>query len=543
MSIPKEPRQLMINLMYLVLTALLALNVSAEVMNAFFTLDEGNQASIATVNSQLDSTVKGLKNLLSDDSKAKYKPIEPAVDKVRADVSTFGAYIDDLRDKLVDAGGDKNGKVDEGDFTISYGKEVPKGKKNKDITTRILVEEGAGEELKAKILQVKQQMVDSYTKLLNEHGEKFGLKPAEVQNRIANIANNLPLNIDDETWQLPKLKKKSWADFKFRQMPLAAVMPLLSQMQADAKSSEAALVNSMAELAGGRTVEFDAFFPVVQAEKSYVIKGEPFKAKISVGTYSSSLNPSDIGIYVGGQKLRVNKDGVAEYTGSSSKVGQTKLELRAEVKNPLTGEVSKGKSTYTYEVGERSVAISADKMNVFYIGVKNPISVSAAGVSSNELKVSISGGGGKMTNTGSNSWDIDVTKPTADCKINVSGGGMNANKVFRVKRIPDPVARLGKKADGSMGNGEFKAQQGLIPWLDNFDFDAKCKIQGFNLVKVAKRADPVEATNQGGRFNDKAGRLVRSAKPGDTFYFENVKARCPGDAAGRKINSLVFRIK
>ena len=62
-------------------------------------------------------------------------------------------------------------------------------------------------------------------------------------------------------------------------------------------------------------------------------------------------------------------------------------------------------------------------------------------------------------------------------------------------------------------------------------------------MKVSKRADPVEAPNQGGTFQGTAADLVRSAKPGDIFYFENVKARCPGDKAGRKINSLVFRIK
>ena len=481
MSIPKEPRQLMINLMYLVLTALLALNVSAEVMNAFFTLDEGNKASISTVNSQLDQTVNGLKSLLSDESKAKYRAIEPAVDKVRQDVDAFNVYIDGIRDQLLDKSGNMNGQVDEGDYTTDHGKIVPKGKKNKDVTTRMLVEEGLGEELKNQILGVKQKMVETYSTLLNENGEKFGLKPEEIKSRIDNIGNNLPLKVDDETWKLSE-DKKSWADFKFRQMPVAAVMPLLSQMQSDAKSSEASLVNSMAELAGGRVVEFDAFFPVVQAEKSYVIKGEPFKAKISVGTYSSSLNPSDIGIYVEGNKLPVNKDGIAEYTASTGGVGTKTLRLRAEVKNPLTGETSKGESTYTYEVGERSVAISADKMNVFYIGVKNPISVSAAGVSSNDLKVNISGGGGTMTKTGSNSWDVTVTTPTDDCKINVSGGGMNANKQFRVKRIPDPVARLGNKDDGSMGNGEFKVQKGLIAWLDNFDFEARCDIQTFTIV-------------------------------------------------------------
>jgi hypothetical protein len=154
---------------------------------------------------------------------------------------------------------------------------VPKGKKNKDVTTRMLVDEGMGEELKKKILDTREAMVTTYTNLLNQHGETFGLRETEIKNRIENIGNNLPFGIDDETWKESK-DKKSWADFKFRQMPLAAVLPLMSQMQSDAKSSEAALLNNMAELAGGRVVEFDAFFPVVQAEKAYVIRGEPFKA-------------------------------------------------------------------------------------------------------------------------------------------------------------------------------------------------------------------------------------------------------------------------
>jgi hypothetical protein len=83
----------------------------------------------------------------------------------------------------------------------------------------------------------------------------------------------------------------------------------------------------------------------------------------------------------------------------------------------------------------------------------------------------------------------------------------------------------------------------LIAWLDNFDFDAKCNIQGFTLVRTAKRQDPVESINNGGSYNAKTKRLVEQAKPGDTYYFDNVKARCPGDRAGRKINSMVFRIK
>ncbi|MFK7932855.1 MAG: GldM family protein [Saprospiraceae bacterium] len=540
MSIPKEPRQLMINLMYLVLTALLALNVSAEVMNAFFTLDDGNKASIATVNTQLDSTVDGLKNLLSDDSKAKYRPIEPAIDEVRSLVSDFNSYVNGVRDQLIDAAGDQDGQVGDGDYKESYGKLVPKGKKNKDVTTRMLVDEGKGEELKAKLLETKEAMIKVYSDLLNEYGEKpFGLNAQEVEKRIQSIAVSMPFGIEtEEEWS--STGKTSWSDYKFRQMPLAAVLPLMSKMQSDATSSEAAMVNSMAELAGGRTVEFNSFFPVVQAKKAYVIKGDPFEAEISVGTYSTSLNPDDIGIYVDGRKLSVNSEGKATYTTRTSSTGKQSIKLKAVVKNPLTGEVSEGTGSYDYEVGVRSASVSADKMNVFYIGVDNPVSVTVAGASSNEIKVrasgaTIKGSRGKYTVTGSRPGEATIT---------VSGGGLPpTNFDFRVKRIPDPVARLSKSNGGAMGNGEFKAQGGVGAFLDGFDFDAKCNIQGYNLTRVAKRQDPVSAPNRGARYTDKAKRLVMAAKPGDIYYFDNVKARCPGDAAGRKINSMVFNIK
>jgi len=99
------------------------------------------------------------------------------------------------------------------------------------------------------------------------------------------------------------------------------------------------------------------------------------------------------------------------------------------------------------------------------------------------------------------------------------------------------------KKGGLMGNGEFKAQGGLAAILEGFDFDAKCKIQGYELTRVAKRQDPVSANNPGARWSSDSKRLVNAAKPGDTYYFDNVKSRCPGDSAGRKLPSIVFKIK
>ena len=130
-----------------------------------------------------------------------------------------------------------------------------------------------------------------------------------------------------------------------------------------------------------------------------------------------------------------------------------------------------------------------------------------------------------------------------ECRVNVSGGGLRDSKVFRVKRIPDPVARLSKSQGGAMGNGEFKAQGGVGAFLDDFDFDASCIVQGFRLTYITPGQPPVESVNAGARYTAYSRQLVNLAKPGDIYHFDNVKTRCPGDLAARPVNSMVFQIK
>ncbi|PHI18565.1 hypothetical protein CEQ90_17235 [Lewinellaceae bacterium SD302] len=550
MSIPKEPRQLMINIMYLVLTALLALNVSAEVMNAFFTLDKGNKNSIAVVDEQLDATVGGLNELLKDESKAKYRPIQPAIAEVRGITQEFNRYVDDLRNTLIDAAGNNDGEVNAGDFKEGYDGQLTyiKGKKNKDVTTRLMVDgqdlpKPLGEELKEKIIDTRERLIAAYRGLIEneENAKAFGLNATQVEGFVQSVAQEMPFDIEsDEEWQAVS-DKDSWRQYKFYHMPVAAVLPLLSQMQSDLKVSEANMVNNMAQLAGGKVVEFDAFFPVIAADKSYVVGGESIKAKVSVGTYSTSLDPENVRITAGGRTLSMNEDGTADLTIPASGSGQKTIPLTVSVTNPLTGEVTEGDGEFTYEVGSRSVAVSADKMNVFYIGVDNPISISASGVSSNDVRVSASG---PITLSGSGPSRIVRASGPGDAKINVSANGSNLGSFdFRVKRIPNPEARLGTSNGGTMGNGEFKAQGGVLAILEGFDFEARCNIAGFELVYVPQRDDPIPSNNGGPAYNAASRRLVDRAKPGDIYYFNNVRAKCPGDKVTRKINTMVFKIK
>ena len=503
----------MINLMYLVLTALLALNISAEVMNAFFTLNKGIRNSSEIVENTNQQILANIQKQADAYKNEKNQQFVKSAQEAKQVVDEFVAYVEGISTDLFAGAGGPSEKDPS----------KPKHIKDKDVTTRMLV--GIGAE-KGKGYELEQKLTETRDKLL-----------AIVNNDPA-LTASLPLKLDE----IPSTSEaKNWVDYNFKQMPVAAVFPILSKLQNDAKASGTSILNHLFKQVSGEDIKFDAFEPVISAKKGYVIKGETYEAEVFLSAYSTSSSGST-SISVNGSGLAV-RDGKATYTAGTSSIGTKDYNVSITVTNPLTGEKKSYQKTFQYEVGERSVAVSADKMNVFYIGVENPISVSAAGISSNELKVSASGGGASIKKTGSNNYTVEVSTPTDDCRVNVSGGGLSDSKQFRVKRIPDPVARLSKSAGGSMGSGEFKAQGGVGAFLDNFDFDAKCQIQGFNLTRVPKRQDPISAVNPGGKYSDQASRLVEAAKPGDVYYFDNVKARCPGDAAGREINSLVFTIK
>lgn len=516
MSIPKEPRQLMINLMYLVLTALLALNISAEVMNAFFTLDKGISNSNLIVDAANQKVLSSISKQADAYKNEKNDAFLAAAQSSDSLTKAFTAYIDELRKQLFDMAGGPSPKVPG----------QPKNIKDKDVTTRMFVmqpNEGGkalGFELEKRILETRA----SYQALA-------GNDPS---------LPSLPLEISED-WK--KSDKKNWTEFTFKQMPVAAIFPVLRKIENDARASNAAVLNFLFEKISGEDIKFDAFEPVVSASKGYVIKGEKYSADVFLSAFSTKSG-DNTKIYVNGSSLPV-KDGKATYETGTSAIGTKKYSVKINVTNPLTGEVKSYDKEFSYEVGERSITVSADKMNVFYIGVDNPVSISAAGVSSNDLKVGITGGGGSIEKTGSNSFSVKVTQPTLDCKITVSAASMGLSdaRTFRVKRIPDPVARLGKESSGAMGNGEFKAQAGVGAFLDNFDFDAKCAIQSFTVTKVPPRQDAIVKNNDGARFSGDVQNLINSAKPGDTYYFDDVKARCPGDNAGRKINSMVFKIR
>ena len=528
MSIPKEPRQLMINIMYLVLTALLALNVSAEIFNAFEMVDRG----LTSANKALDESNAALPATIKDRARknSKLEIYAQRVDEVQALSREANDYIDELVNILIDAGGNKNGVVDDGDFVEVDGRLELRGKRDYDATTRIMVNQGRGEELKTNLLEYR----DRFLELFDE-------------NERPQYMSKIPIDIDDETWRSSKTRREGWADFTFNHMPLGAVMPIFSKFKNDIKTSEATVLNYLVKKVGGEDVVLDQYTVVSAPKKTYVIKGENFESDIFLSASAGTSNLTGIDIKVNGSTLRVGEDGVARFVTPSPTVGRKTYNAEIRVTNPVTGEVKTYTNTFEYEVGERSVAISPLKMNVFYIGVDNPVEVSAAGISSNELRVSMSGeGGGSIKPNTDGTFTVNVTTQTRQNEfavINVSGGGITASKNFRVKRIPDPVPTLSNQPGGVMGSGPFKAQTGILPKLDGFDFDARCEIVEFDVIRRPARQDPeIIRKHMGGRFNAEMIAMSNKAAPGDFYYFENVMCRCPGDQAARNLGSMSFRI-
>jgi len=509
MSIPKEPRQLMINLMYLVLTAMLALNVSAEIINAFFALNKGMKTSSAIVDvsntrikGAIDKTVEAYKtapNLEYQADAAKAQQIS----------KNFEAYIADLTAQMTKEAGGPSKEFSDG---------RPERFKDKDIPTRMFITDKKGDELQAKIAETRA----AFLALVKDPSKK------------AEMEQNIALKVDSIAQDS---KAKTWSEYKFKQMPVAAVMPTLTKFAADAKTSETALLNYFFNLVGGTDIKFDNFKVAIAPKKSYLIRGDKFEADVYLAAYSS--NPGGISISVNGSGLPLNA-GVAHYETTPGGVGKQQVNATANITNPLTHETKTVSSTFEYEVGEKSATVSADKMNVLYIGVDNPISVSAAGVSSNDIHVSGTGCNIRKEGNGY----VATASSQGKAIITVSApGGMSVEKEFRVKLIPNPVPTLSGKKGGGLGSGEMRGQGGVIAILENFDFNARCLIESFQLVKQHKGADVEISQNSGASFNDKASRMVTSASPGDTYSFFGIRAKCPGDVASRDLGSMSFFIK
>jgi gliding motility-associated protein GldM len=255
-----------------------------------------------------------------------------------------------------------------------------------------------------------------------------------------------------------------------------------------------------------------------------------------VAAYNKSVSPR-ISVSSGSVKV---ENGVGDWTGTASGVG---LQTVSGVLSLNLGDRPFSQPfKFQYMVGSAGASMQLDKMNVFYIGVPNPITVTAAGYSLEDVSISIPGA--RLTKTGNGKYDVLVTearpvKATISAKTDQ---GMKTVGVMdiRVKRIPDPQARIANKMGGTMPTNIFKAQLGVAAILENFDFDAKFTITGYDFSYQPRRGDyqgPFHTNSA--YFPEEAKRFLGHMAAGDRVYIDNVRAKGP-DGTTRALNPITL---
>jgi len=350
----------------------------------------------------------------------------------------------------------------------------------------------------------------------------------------------------------------TWEIINFDHMVLAGIITNLTKMQADLNNVEAEIVGNLSGAAGKVMVKFDKLAAKVVAPSSYILAGQPYKADIFIAAGSSDfkeenmqvvVNPTSYdsvkGTIVGGTPVKL-VDGMGKYEVGTGGQGEQKYKAVIKFKQP-TGEYK----FYTYEtsymVAAPSVAVSPEKMNVFYIGVENPIAVTAAGISPSELQVSGSGGGISISPKGPGKYIVKVSQAGVT-KISVAARTKDGVKPqgppleFRVKKIPDPVPSVaGKKSGMEIKKSEAQGIGGVLALLEGFDFQANFVVVSYEFGATIK-GTYVTANGTGPSLTSEMKGFLQKVSTGSKIFFDGVKARGP-DGTIRNIGTLSLKVK
>lgn len=490
MALPKEPRQKMINLMYLVLTALLALNVSSEILNAFKVVDQSLQTSSKNLEAGNNTLYASLLAKLSEpESRLKAEEWKPLGDKAKQLSADMYNYIENLKKQLKTEAGLK--MVD--------GKEAFK-EDNLEAATRLFGTNKKGEELEKKLKDYRAAMLAIHPDIK------------------ANFDKTLPIDIEPPIGQ--DGKKNTFTNAYFHMTPTVAGLTLLSKFQNNVKNAENQVVTFIHEQIGAVKVKFDKTGVLVGQSSNYVMPGQEVVITAGIGAYSSAAQPQ---ISIAGTSVPV-VDGAGTYKVNASGAGLRKVPVTIRYKDQDGNEKVETKEV-EYTVGvPGGAAVMLDKMNVFYIGVDNPVTI---GSPTGWDKTSVSMSGGSISGSGSNR-TVRVTTP-GKASITVTADKQTSTFDFRIKRIPDPIFKVGPGGT-RMPSVTFKNQQFCRADLENFDFDVRYNVTSATVYfSGAGFPNVVTASISGNNLAPLASYMAR-CQPGSSITFDNVKVSGPDGA-------------
>ncbi len=541
----ETPRQKMIGMMYLVLTAMLALNVSSEVLEAFVLVDNGLSRTTENYRLKNDKLYSQF-DAVYQVNPVKVGPFKEKADEIKKKAREIYDYVQELKIEVVKASeGPETPAVQNGEV-IS---ELIQGKSDLDVAANILIGfEGSG---KAKVL--KQKIVDFREYIVKQIDPDKG---AELIKSINGI-----LNTDD-----PPVKEdgthNSWESARFEHIPLIAVIPQLTKVQVDILNTEAEILNYLLGNIGASDFKFNVLSATVIPNSNIVFQGTEFRAEIFLAasdttqapkvylcrydsTYNSTTRTYEYKPIGNTEEVPVGKNGRALFTRKASSTGPVNWQGLIEMKAP-DGSIVRKPFKHSYSVIPPNVVIAPTKMNVLYLGVDNPVDISLPGVAPDKVSATISRGTIKQASLGSYIVQPGGGAPTVDITVYAEMEGKRkvamGTKTFRVKRVPPPTPKIigitGKIAE----KNQLEASLGIIAEMpQDFDFDLKYKVVSFKLSATIGGFLQERESNSS-RFTDEQKRIIGSLRTGNQVAITDVKAVGPsGDVV--ELNDLVIKIR
>lgn len=494
---PISPRQRMINLMYIVLMAMLALNVSSDVLKGFSLV--GESLTRTTDNAMKENQT--LYDNFAEQLKQNPTKVRPWYDKamvVKQMSDSLYDFAEQLRWALAREVDGKKGNPDK-----------LENKEDLNASNIVMLSRynGKGQQLHDKIVAYRETMMS------------YIADPREKAIIASNLSTDVPKSEDN--------LGKDWKQYMFEEMPTIASITMLTKLQNDVRNTESEVLRVLADNIDLKDIRVNELNAYVLPEATTLFPGQTFNSHIFMAAVDTTQRPE---IYVNGQRLETN--GI--YSFSVGGPGEYSFSGFLEMPN-AAGEIIRREFTQRYNVIAPPVGatVAADLMNVLYAGFENPVSVSASGVPSNKITLTMTGG--SLTAQGNGKYIARPEKVGETVTFNVTGvvngrtQSMGAYS-FKVRKLPDPTAYITVGTDhfrgGRLSKADILGAKSLGAAIDDGLLNIPFRVLGFEAVFFDRMGNAVVSVSQSANFTDAQKEFVRDLRRGQRFYLSRV--RCIG---------------
>ena len=500
---PVSPRQKMINLMYVVLMAMLALNVSTEVLEGFSLVEESLRRTTGNSTKENLSIYGDFEEQMKKNPAKVKEWFEKATAVKQMSDSLFN-MAQELKETIVREADGKNGDP----LNIV-------NKENLEAATHVMLAPGTGK---------GQQLYNA----INSFRERILAMTTDPKQREI-IKSNLTTDLPEHAHAMGK----NWQQYMFEGMPTAAAVTLLTKLQSDVRYAEGEVLHTLVANIDVKDIRVNKLDAFVIPEKTTLYPGETFSASIVMAAVDTTMQPE---IYVNGQRIN-SKSG--KYSFGVGGVGEHSFGGYILTHN-AAGETLRRNFSQKYSVipAPSGATVAADLMNVLYAGYQNPMSVSVPGVPQNAVSVTMSGG--SLTSKGDGHFIATPAAVGKDVTFTVSAnqGGQNrqmAQVTFKVRKLPDPTPYLVVGDNRFKGGGMAKASlmgiNTLKAAIDDGLLDIEFRVTGFEAVFYDNMGNAVPMASNGAQFSDRQKDAFRKLSRNRRFYITRVQAVGPDGIA------------